>query len=83
LISSAIFAQLIAEFRWANWCHLANTIELLLPSANPSAQPKRQIDQFSRFCTAPSRKSLHFTMGAPYPKIAPTLAVNLVRRWVS
>ena len=31
---------------------MANTIELVLLSANPSPQPKRQIDRISRFCTA-------------------------------
>ena len=31
---------------------LANTIELVLPSADPSPQPKWQIDQFGHFCTA-------------------------------
>ena len=36
---------------WAHWRHLANTIELVLLSALPSPQPKRQIDRFSRFCT--------------------------------
>ena len=35
---------------------MANTIELVLPSAHPSPQPKRQIDRFSRFCTAYSRE---------------------------
>jgi len=29
-----------------------NTIELVLPSAHESPQPKRQIDRFSRFCRA-------------------------------
>jgi len=38
-------------------------IELVLVSAHPSPQPNWQIDQFSRFCTAHGRKSLHFTMG--------------------
>jgi len=33
----------------AHWRHLANTIELVLPSANPSPKPKRQIDRFSHF----------------------------------
>jgi len=32
---------------WAHWRHLANTIELVLPSAHPSAQPKRQIDRLA------------------------------------
>ena len=35
----------------AHWHHLANTIELVLSSAHPTLQPKRQIDRFSRFCT--------------------------------
>jgi len=34
---------------WAHWRHLANTIELVLPSAHPSTQLKRQIDWFSQF----------------------------------
>jgi len=33
----------------AHWCHLANTIEVVLPSAHPRPQPKRQIDRFSHF----------------------------------
>jgi len=33
----------------AHWRHLANTIELVLPSAYQCPQPKRQIDRFSRF----------------------------------
>jgi len=42
---------------WAHWRHLANTIELALPSAHPNPQPKRQIDRFSRFSTAHGRVS--------------------------
>ena len=34
----------------AYWRHLANTIKLVLPSANPTSQPKRKIDRFSHFC---------------------------------
>ena len=49
----------------ADWRHLANTIELVHPSAHSSRQPKRQMDRFSRFCTAHGRKCLYFTMGAP------------------
>ena len=49
----------------AHWRHLANTIELVHPSAHSSAQSKRQMDRFSRFCTAYGRKCLYFTMGAP------------------
>jgi len=49
----------------AHWLHLANTIELVHPSAHSSPQPKRQMDRFSRFCTAYGTKCLYFTMGAP------------------
>jgi len=55
---------------WAHWRRLANMIELVLPSARPSPQPKRQIDQFSSLCTVHGRKSLYFTMDDPFPKIA-------------
>jgi len=55
---------------WAHWRHLANTMELVLPLPHPSPQPKRQIDRFIRYCTARGRKSLYFTMGVPFPKIA-------------
>jgi len=33
----------------AHWRYLANTIELVLPSAYLSLQPKRHLDRFSRF----------------------------------
>ena len=55
------------------WRHLANTIELVLPSSHSSSQPKRHIDRFDRFCTAHGRKFLYFTMAGPIPlKIAPS-----------
>jgi len=53
---------------WAHWRHLANTIELVLPSAHPSPQLKRQIARFSRFWTAQCR---YFIMGAPFRKNCP------------
>jgi len=53
--------------RRAHWHHLANTIKHVLPSAHLSPHPKRQIDRFSRFCTAHGRKCLYFTMGDPFP----------------
>jgi len=56
---------------WANLHHLANTIELVLPLAHLSPQPKREIDLFSRFCTAHGRESLCFAVGAPFPKNCP------------
>ena len=34
----------------------------------PESTTKRQIDRFSCFCTSHGRKSLCFTMGAPFPK---------------
>jgi len=57
---------------WAYCRHLANMLELVLPSAHQSPQPKRQIDRFSHFCTAHNRKSPYFTMGNHFPKIAPS-----------
>jgi len=53
----------------AHWRHLANTIELVHPSAHSSSHSKRQMDRFSRFCTAYARKCLYFTMGAPIPHL--------------
>ena len=35
----------------AHWRHLANTIELVHPSAHSIPQSKRQMNRFSRFCT--------------------------------
>jgi len=55
----------------AHWRHLASTIELVLPSAHRSPQPKLQIDRFSRFCTAHGRKCLYFTMRDPFPQNCP------------
>jgi len=42
-------------FLWPFWVH----------------NPKRQIDWFSRFCTAYGRMLLYFTMGDPFPKNFP------------
>jgi len=55
----------------AHWRHLANTTELVLPSAHPSPQLTRQIDRFSRFCTAHDRKCLYLTMADPFPQNCP------------
>jgi len=41
----------------AHWRHLANTIELVLPSAHSSPQTKRQTDRFCHFGTAHDRVS--------------------------
>jgi len=57
---------------WTHSRYLANTIELVLPSAHPSPQPKRQIDRFSHFCTVHGRKFLYFTMGNPFPQNCPS-----------
>jgi len=54
------------------WRHLANTTEHVLPSAHPSRRPKRQINWFSRFCTAHSTKSIYFKISTPFSKIAPS-----------
>jgi len=56
---------------WAHWHHLANMIELVLPSAYPHQQPKRQIDRFGCFCTAHGKRSLYFTMADPLPQNCP------------
>jgi len=56
--------------RCANVPLLANTIELVLPSAHLSPRPKLQIDRFSHFCTAHGRKSLYFSV-APFPPKLP------------
>jgi len=42
---------------WAHWRHLANMIELVLPSAHTSPQPKLQDDRFRHFCTAHGRET--------------------------
>ena len=55
----------------AHWHHLANTIELVHPSAHSSPQSKRQMYRFSRFYTGYSRKCLYFTMGAPIHQNCP------------
>jgi len=56
---------------WAQWRQLANTIELVLPPAHPSPQPKWQINRVSCLCTAYDRKSLYFTMVDVFPKNCP------------
>jgi len=55
----------------AHWRRLANTIELVHPSAHWSPQPKRQMDRFNRFCTAYGTKCLYFTMGSPIHQKCP------------
>jgi len=56
-----------------HWRNLANTIELVLvlPSANPSPQLKRQIDRFSHFCTVHSRVSSGMRRHALFPNNCP------------
>ena len=53
----------------AHWRHLANTIELVIPLAHPSPQPKRQIDRFSSFAQL-TAESLFYN-GRPFPKNCP------------
>jgi len=52
-------------------------IELVLPSAHPSPQPKREIDQFSHFCTAHGRKSITYNR-RPFPPKLPILMGGVV-----
>ena len=44
-------------------CGRIGTTWQMFPSAHTCLQPKRQIDQFSRFCTAHGRKSLYCIVG--------------------
>jgi len=55
----------------ARWHHLANTIQLVDPSVHSSPQSKRQINRFSRLCTAYGRKCLYLTMGSPIHQNCP------------
>ena len=70
-IGSAIFAQLMAKCRQAHWRHLANMTEVVLRWAHPNPQPKLQIDQFSHFCTAYSRKVSIFYNRFPFCQSCP------------
>ena len=54
---------------WAHWRHLANMIELLLPSAHLSPQLKRQIDRFSHFCTAHGKVNILYNEQSFPPKL--------------
>jgi len=51
----------------AHWRHLANTIELVLPSAHPSPQSKRQIDRFNHFCTSSRQSVVGHARACPFP----------------
>ena len=68
---SVVFRQVMPTCppMWAHWCHLANTIELVLPSAHPSAQPKRQIDRLA--------VSAQLTAESPYTLQLVTLCPKL------
>jgi len=77
--SSIIFTRLLQCALWledigATWGIWLN-LSFLWPT--PCPQPKRQIDQFSRFCTAHGRWSLYFTMGASLPQNCPTYGGHL------
>jgi len=50
----------------AHWHHLANTIELMLPSAHPCPQSERQVDWFSHSCT-PHAECRRACRGMPFP----------------
>ena len=56
----------------AHWRHLANTIELVLPSAHLSPQPKHQIDRFSRFAQLTAESAYTLQWETLSPKIAPS-----------
>jgi len=50
--------------------------QYMVPWANPSPQPKRYLDVFSRFCTDDRRVSLYFTMGRPFPPLKLPLSMG-------
>ena len=56
----------------AHWRHLANTIELVLPSAHPSPQPKGQIDRFSRFAQLTAESPYTLQQAPLSHKVAPS-----------
>ena len=67
--------------RRTHWLHLANTTEVVQTGATCrirlnmcflGPKPKRQIDRFSRFCTAHGRKSLYLQWASLSSKIAPS-----------
>jgi len=45
--------------------------EVVHSSSHSISQPKRQIDRFSRSCTAHGRRCLYFTVGAPIHQNCP------------
>jgi len=55
----------------AHWRHLANTIELVHPSAHSSPQPKQQMDRFNRFTQLTAETAYTFFSGRPYPPELP------------
>jgi len=60
-----------SDWNCAHWRHLANMIELRLPSAHPSPQPKRQINRFS------SRQKVSILYNRrPFPPKLPLLMVG-------
>jgi len=61
----------MAKCRQAHWRHLANMTEVVLRWAHPNPQPKLQIDQFSHFCTAYSRKVSIFYNRFPFCQSCP------------
>ena len=82
-IGSAVFAQLTAESRYTLQrgrpfppLKLSPPtgnldLRLMVSSAHQNPQPKRHLDQFSRFGTTHLRMSLYFTMGRTFlPQIA-------------
>ena len=56
---------------WAHWHHLANTIELasIGPPESTTQTANRSVKPFLH---SSRHKSLYFTMGDPFPKIAPS-----------
>jgi len=68
--SWALVAQLTSECRRVHWHHLANTTELVLPSARRSPQPKQQIRRFSRLRSSGQKVPILYN-GDPFPQNCP------------
>jgi len=56
----------------AHWRHLANTIELVLPSAHTSPQPKRQMDRFSHLAQLMAQSAYTLQWAPLSTRIAPS-----------
>jgi len=72
IVCLVIRRRVTACMDFADVCHF-HVLHYYFPHlGNPSPQPERRLDRFSRFCTAHGIISLYFTKGSPSPSIAPS-----------